>query len=423
MQTESLVASPSGERRGVRTAAGKALLIFLAAMIALTLANNALNELAVAQVNTVNPQRGALERRIDASGQLAAFDAVPVYAEAAVHVDKVHVYAGQQVQAGDPLFTLEAAGLADWVNDAQKTFDDAEKSLEDAQQAFAYAKADMNKYALDNYADAQKEVEKAQAAYDEAVASGASERAVQYKLEALEDAIRSRDRRSNVRDYFDKEKALAQAEQTCTEAREDLVDAKRIAGQPTVTAPFDAQVLSVDIQTGGTASTDGAALMLADLTGQLELTVILSEDEAKYLEIGDEATVSVGSTDYLSTVASITASIQSEGKYDVRFLLPGDAGRVGMSADAAIRKRTQNYDLLIPLSALRQDNTGYYVYTVVSREGALGAQTTVERADVSVVEQDSTRAAVQGGVSLRDSVASRSDRELHEGDRVRVKED
>ena len=94
-----------------------------------------------------------------------------------------------------------------------------------------------------------------------------------------------------------------------------------------------------------------------------------------------------------------------------------------MSASVEIRKRTQNYDLLLPLGALRKDNYGYYVFVIVQRDGALGAETTVTRMDVTVVELDSARAAVQGGVSSRDQVVARGDRELHDGDRVRVKED
>ena len=94
-----------------------------------------------------------------------------------------------------------------------------------------------------------------------------------------------------------------------------------------------------------------------------------------------------------------------------------------MSANVEIRKRTQNYDLLIPLSALRKDNYSYYVYIIEQSEGALGAETTVARMDVSLLEQDSTRAAVRGGIGPRDRIVARGDRELHDGDRVRVKED
>lgn len=409
--------------RSLRAAAGKALLIFFVLMAALTLANRALNELAIAEVDAVNPQRGALEKRVDASGQLRAVGVIPVYAEASVHVDQVHVRAGQMVAAGDPLFTLEADGLAEFLAEKKKTLDEAQRTLDDAQQAFIYAKADMRADSLDRYANAQAKVERAQTAYDQAVAEGAADWRVKNRLEDLEKAIRARDRLNSVRSYFDAEKDLEKAGQEFEEATEEWEKASRIAQNPTIYAPCDAQVVGVDVEPGGTATTDAAAVKLARLDDELELVVAVSEDDAENLETGDMADITIGNRDYQCPILSIAPSSQEAGKTELSFRLPAGAGRSGMSADVQIRKRTQNYDLLIPLSALRKDNTSYYVYMVVQRDGALGAETTVARAEVSLLDQDSTRAAVQGGVGLRDQVVARGDRELHDGDRVRVKEE
>ena len=157
------VSIPQSTKRSPRAAAGRALIVFLLLMAAFTFANNALNELSIAKVDTLSPQRGALEKIINSSGQLAASKVLPIYAEAAVHVETVHVRAGQQITKGQPLFTLEAKGLNDLFNDAQKAVEDAQQTLSDAQQALAYAKADMREGALGDYADAQHDVDIAQA--------------------------------------------------------------------------------------------------------------------------------------------------------------------------------------------------------------------------------------------------------------------
>ena len=407
----------------LRRTAGKALGIFLALIVALTLANQAMNEMAIAQVDAVTPQRGALEKRVDASGQLQALNLTPIYAEAAVHVRQVYVRSGQEVAAGEPLFILEAAGLREWMEEKQKALDEAAQSLADAQQAFAYAKADMRVYALDRYADAQEKVEQALAVYNAAVEQGASQSRINGMLDDLERAIRRRDSMSGVRSYFEKEKELERAEQVYRDELESWEDAVRIAGNATVYAPFDAQVVGVDVQAGDTASVSVAAAILAPLDGELELVVTVSEEDAENLEAGDEARITIGNGDYWYPILAIAPSVQDAGKVELSFQLAAGAGRIGMSANVQIRKRTQNYELLVPLSGLRKDNVGYYVYTIVQRDSALGAQTTVERADLSLLEQDSTRAAVQGGVNMRDRIVSRSDRELHDGDRVRVRED
>ena len=404
-----------------RAMAGKALAIFLALMALLTLANNALNELAVAQVDTISPQRGALERRIDASGELTARESLPVYAEATAHVEQVYVRAGQVVSAGDPLFTLKQSTLDDLESDARTALEAAERSLTNAEQALAYAKADMGKDALEKYADLQAAMEKAQAAYDKAVASGAAD--IRYRKTALDNAIRNRDRYNRVRSYFDKQAALEEAQRALTDAQAALIDAQRIAQAGTVVAPFDAQVIRVDVQVGATASASSAAMLLSPLNGELELVVTISESNADYVAVGDEASVTVGSNTYRLPVLSVSLSATEAGRYELAFLLPADAGRVGMSASVELRNRTKNYDLLIPLTALRQDNSGYYVYIVTTKDSTLGAQTRAQRVDVSVLDQDATRAAVTGGVSQRDVIITRSDRSLSAGDRVRVNGD
>jgi multidrug efflux pump subunit AcrA (membrane-fusion protein) len=417
------VSSLQPAKKSPRAAAGKALLVFFLLMAAFTFANSALNELSIAKVDTLSPQRGALEKIVSSSGQLSASQVVPVYAEAAVHVETVPIRAGQQVTKGQPLFTLESKALNDLLADAQKALDEAQQTLKDAQQALAYAKADMRESALDDYADAQKDVDTAQAAYDKAVSESASKNTIAHRLDVLNDAIRDRDRMASVRSYFEKQAAVDDAGKALAEAQNDFDDATRIAGDPTVYAPCDGQVISVSIEAGGAASTASAALMLAKREGSLDLVVSISSDDTQELSIGDTAVITLSNKTYEAPILSIAPSAQDAGKYELSFQLPADAGNAGMNADVEIRKRTQNFDLLIPLSALHQDNTSYFVYVVAQKEGALGAETTVDRVDVSIIDQDSTRAAVQGGAGLRDEIVTRSDRDLSDGDRVRVEED
>jgi len=414
MQTQTKTRSP-------RAVAGKALAVFLALMALLTLANNTLNELAVAQVDTVSPQRGALERRIDASGELTARQIHPIYAEAAVHVERVEVRVGQTVSEGEALFALKQSALDDVEKDARSALEEAQRSLATAEQSLAYAKADMNVNALDKYETYQANVDKAQLAYNEALAAGVGN--LQYRQSVLDSAIRERDGYNGVRNYFEKQAALEEAQRTLDDAQTALEEAQRIAKDATVRAPFDAQVIQMDVQVGATASTASASVLLSPLDGELELVVTISEGDADYVVAGDEASVTVGSETYRLPVLSVSLSATEAGRYELAFLLPADAGRVGMSAEMELRNRTKNYDLLVPLSALRQDNTGYYVYIVAIRDsGALGAQTIAQRADVSVLEKDATRAAVTGGVTQRDAIITRSDRNLSANDRVRVNE-
>jgi hypothetical protein len=174
------------------------------------------------------------------------------------------------------------------------------------------------------------------------------------------------------------------------------------------------------VKAGDTASAS-AALTWADMSSPLSLTVYLSgEEAASVLQPGDTAQITAGGTTYRS---SILTAVENPDSLEVTLLLPEGAGAPGMSADVRISKRTSNYDLLVPLTALHQDNTGYYVYRLTTRQSALGMETRVSRADVNVIDTDATRAALQGGISFGDMLVARSDRAIADGDRVRSGED
>ena len=192
-------------------------------------------------------------------------------------------------------------------------------------------------------------------------------------------------------------------------------------GMRTVLAPADGSVTAVSVSVGAMTQSSGAAMMLADQSGGLSLTVQVSEDSAGELAAGDTARVTVGAADYNIPIRSITLSPNSADIYDVSFLLPGDAGTVGQSASMRVQKRTANYDVIIPLNALHSDSDGDFVYVIEQSQSSLGARVTVRRADVFVIDQDSGRAALQTGtISQRDTIAARSDRSIADGDRVRV---
>lgn len=187
-----------------------------------------------------------------------------------------------------------------------------------------------------------------------------------------------------------------------------------------VSAPSAGQVTSCDIKPGKLASTDEAALLIGQPGEGMEVWIPVTEDEVDNIAVGDAAEIDVGGDAYECEVLSIAPSADDPGQFDVGFRLPDGAGQPGMTASMTVKKRTKNYEAIVPLSALRKDDTGYYVYVIVTADGALGAETRVQRADVQVLDRDSSRAAVSGGVVGRDSLAARSDRDLHDGDRVNV---
>ncbi len=495
-----------------RAKAGKALLVFLALMAALTIAGNTLQEMVVPVVTPAAPQRGALEKQIYADGTLKTSAQVPIVVTDAARVLEILVASGAAVQKGQPLLSLD---YTDVLKEKHAALMDALRTVSEKRQDHDWAAAAVSENSLNDLAErrgdwlkAEAAQIQAQAAYDEALA--ALELALEQESgakSALEDAQAAGDPKPEAQAAYDSAKRASKdaqslakkAERSLNDAQDGLAAAKKdlekmtrtrqymVAGKALVSAqenldlawrayfdarakleniqtlsleeeeklkeealraigfggtaaalipfdgkaehtvlvyaPVDGDILTIDAKAGAVVSVSTPVMTVFDRSRGLALTVQVDEDDAGDMAVGDFADITVGDDTLSCEIASIAASGEGQGMFDVSFSIPGGFGVAGQRASMRFRKRTQQYDVLIPLSALRQDNDGDFVYVVEQREGSLGSQMSVRRADVYVLDQDNTRAALQGGVSQRELVVTRSDREIQNGDRVRLEEE
>lgn len=438
------------EEKGNKTRrmAGRALLVFFALMIALTWASRMLEEMTIATVTVANIQRGALEKQIRVSGTLTASQTVPVVPDDSARVLNVYVKTGADIKAGDSLFRLSYTDAAKASYDALQT---ARQSRDKMQQTLDWAGADLGVATVNRILQRIESVASLETAYRAEEASvSAVENPSQTQTSRLaqlrntyETEKRLLDSDKTARDYIGKLDDAANAADKYADACDDFLSMMRtIDGMPelatvdaalseytpgkeytrTYTAEVTGTVLELSLAAGSMASTSSPALTLSDLSGGLSLSVTVTEDEAEEMAVGDMAQITIGSQRYDSPIESIVAAADGQSASEVSFSLPQDAGAPGSHAEMLFTKRTQNYDIIIPLSALRHDSDGDFVYSVEQVQGALGAKMSVRRVDVHVLDQDSGRAALQSGVSQRDVIVERSDRNLQDGDRVRLSE-
>lgn len=89
----------------------RALIIFFAAMVALTVIARAADALTLPQVKTTTIGSGRLTHVVRADGMLEALSELPVRAQTDLPVGRVLVTEGQKVSAGEPLLTYDEAAL------------------------------------------------------------------------------------------------------------------------------------------------------------------------------------------------------------------------------------------------------------------------------------------------------------------------
>ena len=419
-----------------RQKAGRALWIFFLVMALITLANQLLQEMIVPVVEPMYAQRGALTHQIDASATLSAGLIVPVTAKEKAHVQEVLAKVGAQVQENDGLFIIDFtetlmqrhAQLVEAIHEMakrQQALDEVEADLSTGTLRALESRREALRSATPDKTQAKTRTLMQMEGVREYIAAENALISAQFQLTTASDA------------YFDLLSTLDEYEMTDTEKLvKQAVDNVRFgaaadaiiqfdrnsAHYSTLRAPMTGEVTSVDAAPGEVISSDKPALTLGAKSAGLVLNVEVSKDEAEIIQVGDFATVEIGDDEISCAIESVAVSLNDPNRYAVELRIPQGHGAAGLRATMRYEKRTSNYDLIIPLRALRQDSNGSFVFLIERQEGSLGSNTYVRRVDVHVLEKDATRAALQGGVSQRDVLALRSDRDINDGDRVRLRE-
>lgn len=452
----------------IRKTSGKALVIFIVVMAALTFFSNALNEMVMPVVTTTSIQRGSLDYRVNADGVLSAAGMYPIQAPIEARVTEILVKIGQSIQAGDPLLNLDCQEV---LSTRHKTLIDALNQVAIDRQNYNWAKADISTDSLDtleyrrkNLTSAELKLDDAQKALDDLVSEDAKEadikrqqsrvktaqENVDYYKRRLEQYTTSREymRTSRTltaaeqaldiawRDYFDTYAMLNGAQRVNQEKlREAAIRHVEYGGSATELIPHNrdirypatlyasagGEVITINAKLGEALSTSTPALTLSDDAKGLSLIVTVDSDDASLIQVGAQSEVVVDEQYEECLIESIAPSADENGKYDVALSIPKGIGSIGLRASMRYHSKSVSYDTLIPLTALREDGAGKFVYMIESRSGSLGDTLIVKRVDVQVLDSDQTRAAVQASLTQRDVLVLRSERPLSDGDRIRLK--
>lgn len=144
----------------------------------------------------------------------------------------------------------------------------------------------------------------------------------------------------------------------------------------------------------------------------------VTTEQAKKLKTGDTAElVNFWGGDVTATLEQITSS-QSSGNRTLVFSLTGDI-QAGQNVTLSIGQKSANYDALIPLSALREDANGKFVYVLESKSSPLGSRYIATRVTVQELARDDQSAAVSG-ISAGDFVITTSNKPVEAGKQVRL---
>lgn len=253
-------------------------------------------------------------------------------------------------------------------------------------------------------------VERAQAAYDEALA-------------ALEDAERVYGQAINTANLPAAVSHSAQIGQISYDqmARklEKLKALREAEGK--ICAPVDGIVTESRVQTGE-KTTDTTAVLLADLSQGCKFSGTITQEQSKYIGVGDKVTLRASSTGKVYKDLPVTTLSMEEETGQLTVQLPAGTLPLGASAEMNFTRKSQPYSCCVPLSALHLDEKNMpYVLVVEPVETVLGTQMQARKVSVTILEQNETTAALaEGAVHSDQQVIVSADRAVDDGSRVRV---
>lgn len=190
--------------------------------------------------------------------------------------------------------------------------------------------------------------------------------------------------------------------QSRSEAEEELLELLKIQQYGGLTAPISGTVYSVseleDLESG---ETDEVLTLAPDVS--MSVTISVDEDDILSLALDQTAEVTVSSLgdEVLSGTVTEIDKTASDGSYTAVITLDKVEGMLpGMTAEVDIRIEGVDDALLIPVDALHQTSSGYYVYTSYDEDsGEYGG-----RVDVVPGLSNSSYVEIKSGLAEGDTV-------------------
>ena len=296
------------------------------------------------QVETVNYQSIATENKV--TGKISADNEATIMIGSNAKCTAVYAQAGDTVEAGDILCTLD-------LGSALATYNAARIGYESAVQAYNDQKGILDrqiKLASDNVANtkalynigaaSQLEVDQAEINYQSALASMNS--------------------------------ALAQLEAGIQNAKSGVeqlnVVMENVDPEGNVIAPQSGTLVTMNAAEGSFVSSS-MPLAVIDGADQMKVIASVSETLVPKLTIGDTATVTVGAADktFEAMIRSVERSANMQTLlYTVVLTVPADVGGLlsGMFADVSFHTDGSDNAIVAPTQAILTKNDTQYVFVV-----------------------------------------------------------
>lgn len=365
-----------------------------------------------ATIDTTNEQKAVNEAKT------AMDNASFALTEAQNKLAKIEAQINQQmsVSSGDAV-SLDALNKQKLeanqsVIDAQATYNAVVLNYEKAQKVLNDKLASLNKEGQNanlqvQQAQIQMELSKAQKELTD------KQKALASKQAELAETVK------NINDEI----SLGSKYDAIEKAREEVKKLEELVDGSQVVAPINGNIISVNVKSGLDTPEDGIVFTMQPEGEGYTMSFSVTNEQAKRVSVGDIAEP-VNSWRY-DDMHIVLSSIRPDPNNPAQnkllmFNISGENVIPNQSLNVSVGERSGSYDMIVPNSAIREDNNGKFILIVESKSSPIGTRYTASRVDVEVIASDDTQSAISGALYGYEFVITTSTKPVEAGQQVRL---
>lgn len=302
------------------------------------------------------------------------------------------------------------------VEEAQNVYDAAEKSYKELKSAYEKAanKLKNKQDTINTYASLNSQLDTNTVDVFHARNDLADkEEVLKDRQDALNEYI------TNVYDSM----SLKILYQKVEEAKKAVADLQKEMDGGVITSPINGTITAINVTSGLDTPADGIVMTMQPEGKGYTMSFSVTNEQARKVTVGEKASL-VNSWRYDNLEVVLTRIMPdttnpSQQKLLV-FEVSGENVIPGQSINVSVGQKTGNFDMIVPNSAIREDNNGKFILIVESKNSPLGNRYIATRVDVEVIASDDTKSAITGAVYGYEFVITTSTQPIQAGQYVRL---
>ncbi|WP_318709704.1 HlyD family efflux transporter periplasmic adaptor subunit [Candidatus Acetatifactor stercoripullorum] len=216
--------------------------------------------------------------------------------------------------------------------------------------------------------------------------------------------------------------AIVKAQEEVAKAEEELQKQMEKSIGAVVTADVAGTVTSINVTAGESTSAANPVAVLQPEGKGFSMSFSVTNDQASRLAVGDRAEL-VNAWRYEDvevTLSGIRPDTTDPGQKKLLTFNVTGSVTAGQTLNISVGQKSANYDMIVPNSAIREDNNGKFILIVETKSSPLGNRYYATRVDVEVLASDDTQSAVSGGLYGSEFVITTSTAPVEAGQLVRL---